>query len=117
MSSIHFEHRQLQAPGWQDFHVATFATHGVPAASYEDEEPPAVPPGLRPERACLFTRNDVDLRCSYTYSNAPGNQYLKLTKQFFTDVRRRRAWEGGRLGFAGRPPFLGANVARTLCSL
>lgn len=85
VSSIQFEHRQRQGLGWQDFHVATFSARGAPAESYEDDEPP-LPQGLRPERACLFTRKDDDLQCSFTYSNAPGNAYLLLSKQFYTDV-------------------------------
>lgn len=87
VSSIRFEHRQLQGLGWQDFHVAAFAARGAPAASFEDDKP-TVPPGLRPERACLFTRKDEDLQCSFTYANAPGNAYLLLTKQLYTDSAR-----------------------------
>ncbi|KAL4451246.1 hypothetical protein ABPG77_009318 [Micractinium sp. CCAP 211/92] len=87
VSSLQFEHRQRQGLGWQDFHVATFSARGAPAESYEDDEPP-LPQGLRPERACLFTRKDDDLQCSFTYSNAPGNAYLLLSKQFYTDNAR-----------------------------
>lgn len=104
VSSIRFEHRQLQGLGWQDFHVAAFAARGAPAASFEDDKP-TVPPGLRPERACLFTRKDEDLQCSFTYANAPGNAYLLLTKQLYTDVRAAQMTVGcwslrglGRLG-------------------